>query len=402
MEMRPQDRSFVRPTERPLRIGIMLRAVDERDGAGVYIRALLTALFELDSVNEYVLFYSDATQAGRWAGIPNVRERVVPGRKRLIWDQLQLPLAARRERLDVLFHHKFTIPLLASCATVCQQRGAEYWTMPEEHDTVNRLYSRLMIPLYCRRARLVMTNSDTLARELTEAIGIPPGKMRTVHAAADETFRPVEDASRLASVRERHGLPRGPFFLGVVKGYARHDERGSRLNDRKNVSGMIRAHARLRQEIPTAPPLVIVGPGVRERLHRLTDHAVDHAAVVLPGFVPFDEMPALYSMCSALVFPSFSESFGIPLVEAMAAGAPVITSTAPACVEVAQGAALFVRPGSDEELTDAMRRILTEPGLREDLRERGFARAAQFSWTSSAERLLGIFREAAGQSANYR
>ncbi len=380
--------------ERPLRIGVMLRGVGERDGAGVYIRCLLDALFERDRVNEYILFYDSGDQAGRWAGVPNVRERVIPGRTRLFWDQVSVPLAARREKLDVLFHHKFTIPLIAPCPTVCQQRAAEYWTMPEQHDFINRWYSRLMIPLYCRQARLVLTNSDTLASELAKLIGTPREKMRTVLAAPGPTFRQVTDTDRLAEVRQRYGLPEGEFFLAVVKGYAQYDERSRRLRDRKNVSGMIRAHAQLRGELPDAPPLVIVGPGIRDRLAELKDLPLDPDAVLLPGFVQFDDMPALYSMCTALVFPSFSESFGIPLVEAMASGAPVITSTAPACVEVTEGAALIVRPDSVEEIAAAMRRMVTEPELRADLRRRGLERAAEFSWARSADRLVAALLEA--------
>ena len=116
---------------RPLRIGLMLRAVDDVDGQGIYIRKLCEALFELDSQNQYVAYYWRPDQVGRYADHRNVREVVVPGRNKLVWDQVLVPLAARRDRLDVLFHHKYSIPLLAPCPTVVQQRGTEYWGHPE-------------------------------------------------------------------------------------------------------------------------------------------------------------------------------------------------------------------------------------------------------------------------------
>ena len=116
----------------------MLRGIDEYDGAGVYIRKLVDALLELDRVNQYVLFYDRDSQLGRYAGRPNVREVVVRAPGKLLWDQVAVPLAARRARVDVLFHHKFSIPVVAPCPTVVQQRGTEYWTFPEYYQTLGR------------------------------------------------------------------------------------------------------------------------------------------------------------------------------------------------------------------------------------------------------------------------
>ena len=106
----------------------MLRAVDDVDGQGIYIRKLCDALFDLDSHNEYFAFYNRHDQVGRYLGRNNVREVLVPGGGKLLWDQALVPLAARRARLDVLFHHKFSIPLISPCPTVVQQRGTEYWS----------------------------------------------------------------------------------------------------------------------------------------------------------------------------------------------------------------------------------------------------------------------------------
>ncbi|HET9727745.1 MAG TPA: glycosyltransferase, partial [Gemmatimonadales bacterium] len=160
-----------RPAEiASLRIGIMLRGIDEYDGAGVYIRQLVDAVLRLDGTNQYVLFYADEAQRGRYANRTNVREVVVRAPGKLLWDQVAVPMAARREGVDVLFHHKFSIPVVAPCPTVVQQRGTEYWTFPEYYptlgDRINRLYNVLTIPLFCRRAARVLTNSDSLAEEL--------------------------------------------------------------------------------------------------------------------------------------------------------------------------------------------------------------------------------------------
>jgi glycosyltransferase involved in cell wall biosynthesis len=385
----------------------MLRAVDEYDGAGVYIRQLCDALFELDRFNEYVVFYMRPNQLGRYAHVPNVKERVVAAPGKLLWDQVYLPRAARGEQLDVLFHHKFSIPLVAPCPTVVQQRGTEYWTFPQYYtrlgDRINRLYNMVTIPLFCRRAARVLTNSNSLADELEALAGVPREKMSAVYAAADDRFVRITDQRVLEQARAKYDLPASAFFLMVVKGYARIEYAGKELCPRKNVEGTLTAYAQVRGSIPDCPPLVILGAGVADRLTpHVLRHYVDPTWVKIPGLIDHADMPAMYSLAGALLFPSYYESFGIPLVEAMACGCPVITSSAPACPEVVGDAALVVHPDDVAGLAVAMTRILREPGLPADLRARGLARAGQFSWAESARRLLAELERASSKRTDER
>jgi glycosyltransferase involved in cell wall biosynthesis len=385
----------------------MLRAIDEVDGQGIYIRKLCDALFEEDRHNYYVAFYSRAEQAGRYRDRNNVREVVVPGGSKLWWDQVLVPLAARRERVDVLFHHKFSIPLVAPCPTVVQQRGTEYWTHPEFYpdwySRLDQLYNRVMIPLYCRRAVRVLTNSDTLGDELVRHAGVPRTKLRTVYAAADESFRPVSDPSLLARVRERYRLPERPFLVMVVKGHQIWDRvSGKTLTPRKNVATVLQAYGRMQWRLAesggTAPPLVILGVGIAERLTPavIAAHAKS-GSVFTPGFVDLADMPAVYAMARALVFPSRYESFGIPIVEAMACGCPVVTANSSACPEVAGDAALLVDPDDVPAIAAAMERISRDDELARELRARGLRRAADFSWSRSARTLMSELRAAASR-----
>lgn len=404
--LRAAPRTLSPPAVDRLRIGLMLRAIDDVDGQGIYVRRLFDALFEVDRYNEYVAFYSHGRQAGRYRGLANVREVVVPGRRKLLWDQLLVPLAARRENLDVLFHHKFSIPLVAPCPTVVQQRGTEYWSHPEFfvgwRGWVDLVYNRLMIPQYCRRAARVLTNSDSLGDELVRYAGVPRSMLSTVYAAADESFRRITDSATLARVRERYALPPAPFLLMVVKGHQILGQAsGKALTPRKNVAVALDAYGRMRrraaQSGATAPPLVIVGLGIAERLtSELIGEHTDPAAVHTPGFVELADMPAVYTLAQALVFPSRYESFGIPIVEAMACGCAVVTSTAAACPEIAGDAALLVDPDDAEGLAMAMERVSFDGPLTEELRRRGLHRAAAFSWKRSALKLLEELRTAAG------
>jgi glycosyltransferase involved in cell wall biosynthesis len=378
----------------PLRIGLMLRAIDDIDGPGVYIRNLVGALLELDRENEYVLFYTSHSQVGRFGSYENVREIVLGAPGKILWDQLVVPVAARKERLDVLFHHKFSVPLISPCPTVVQQRGTENWKFPEMYTRLERLYHGISIPIYCRCADRVLTISDTLARELTHFASVPPAKMDTVYAAADPTFAPVDDEARLRQVREAYGLPRRRFFLMVAKGYSGTQKAANRMYPRKNVHGTVAAYNRIRDRTADCPPLVIAGPGFTpDFLSNLAERTGGLTDITFPGHIPHTEMPAVYSQALGLVFPSYSESFGIPLVEAMASGCPVITSNAGACPEVVGDAALIVSPTDVGQIGDAMLRLATDEQLQVSLRQRGLDRAARFSWPKSARVLLKVLTE---------
>jgi glycosyltransferase involved in cell wall biosynthesis len=264
------------------------------------------------------------------------------------------------------------------------------------------LYNRLMIPLYCRRAARVLTNSDTLADELVRHAGVARSALSTIYAAADESFRPVTDSVTLARVRERYALPATPFLLMVVKGHQILGQAsGKALTPRKNVAVALAAYGRMRRRAIqsgfTAPPLVIAGLGIAGRLTpALIGEHTEPAAVFTPGFVELGDMPAVYSMAQALVFPSRYESFGIPIVEAMACGCPVVTSNVAACPEIAGGAALLVDPDDIEGLATAMERVSVDRPLAEELHRRGLRRSEAFSWKLSALKLLAELEAAAG------
>jgi glycosyltransferase involved in cell wall biosynthesis len=203
-------------------------------------------------------------------------------------------------------------------------------------------------------------------------------------------------------------LPEVPFLLMVVKGHQVMGQASGRaLTPRKNVALAIQAYGRMRTralaEGHMPPPLVILGIGIAERLTRevIAEHT-DPCAIHTPGFVEFEDMPALYSLARALVFPSRYESFGIPIVEAMACGCPVVTANTSACPEVAGDAAILVDPDDVEGMADAMFRVSLDDALADDLRRRGLRRAAGFSWTASATTLLAELEMAARQGRRTR
>jgi glycosyltransferase involved in cell wall biosynthesis len=368
-----------------MRIGIMLRAVDEKFGVGMFTRNLTEALLGLDGRNEYVLLYRRPEQLGRFAGRPHVAERIVRASSKLLWDQIAVRRAAREERLDVLLHTKFTVPLCAPCPTAMIAHGASWFVRPELYPRTDVLAIRATMPLYCRRATAILSNSALTTRDYIRLLSVPPEKIHTIHGAADPRFRRVEDPAALDAVRRRYDLPER-FFLTV-----------GRYDPRKNVATLFHAYKRCREARDTR--LVIVGQGSERYRDELGIESAGFGADVrFPGYVDQADLPAFYSMATAFLFPSVYEEFGIPLCEAMACGCPIVAANTGAIPEITAGAALLVDPFDDVEIAAAIDQVSGDPALRSRLIQMGLRRARTFTWERSARTTLSVLERIAART----
>jgi glycosyltransferase involved in cell wall biosynthesis len=371
-----------------MRIGIMLRAVDEKGGIGVYTRNVVAELLDLDDHNEYVLFYRHEEQAGRFAGRERVQEQVVPAPNKALWDQVAIPLACRRHQIDVLFHPKFTAPLLASCPVVMTVHGAD-WFIPEQAQYYRPLdvhYMRTFMPLYFRKCTTVISVSQLTTDNFERVLRLPEGKVRTVYFAPARHFGRVTDAEALASVRARYRLPER-FILTLSK----------REGDaRKNLGQIFRSYAAYHAAAVDPIALVVGGEGChhfRQEYH-LPDDGFGRD-ILFPGWLDQVDLPAIYTLADLYLYPSNLEAFPIPVTEAMACGTPVVTSNANGLAEIAGGAALLVDPQNTEEIAAAIGCVLQDSQLRRSLSTRGLERARAFSWDNCAAQTLAILEEAA-------
>ena len=360
-----------------MRIGVMLRAIEERQGIGIYSRNLLEELLELDRRNEYVLFYRRADRLGTFAGRARVAERHVRAPGKLLWDQVAIPLAARREKVDLIFHTKFTVPFLTRRPTVMTIHGASWFVHPELYGRVDVAYIRAVMPLYCRKADFIISNSDLTTNDFKRIVGVPDGKIRTVRLGRNPAFRPIDDAAVLEAARKRYGLPEC-FILSVIK-----------YDPRKNFENLIAAFRILRKR--TACKLVVVGIGC-ERYREEYGLDADGTAgdVAFLGWVEQSDLPALYNLARCLFFPSVYEEFGIPTCEAMGCGGPPVVSRTGAPPEIAGDAGLLVDQFNPAEMADALERIWTDDALRERLSRASLQRAADYTWRRCAEETLEI------------
>jgi glycosyltransferase involved in cell wall biosynthesis len=303
---------------------------------------------------------------------------------RILWEQLALPTRAMGH-YDLIHGLAFALPLAWRGRSVVTILDLGFLRYPRAFNRGNRLYLSVFTRLAARRADRVLTISEHGRQEVVELLGVPPSRVTTTYCAADARFRPLPTAE-VEAFRRRRELPeRFILYLGT-------------LEPRKNVATLVRAYARLRSEWPRTPRLVLAGgrgwqyQEVYETIERLglSNH------VRLPGFVSAEEQPLWYNAAAVFAYPSLYEGFGLPPLEAMACGAPVVASNVSSLPEVVGEAGLLVPPFDEGAIGSALRRALEDESLAARLRQAGPERAAQFSWHRMALETLRTYDEIAG------
>ena len=285
-----------------------------------------------------------------------------------------------------LFHFpSFVARPLRSARAVVTIHDLAFKRMPELSERKNVMFLERHIPRTLEHVRLVLADSEFTARELVDLYGYPEERIRVTYLGVGEHFqpRPVPETD---DIRRRHSLP-GRFILCVAT-----------VEPRKNIGTLIEAYALLCREAADCPKLVLVGGegwgGEPARIERLIDRLRLQGTVVWRDYISHEELPALYSAACLFVFPSLYEGFGLPPLEAMACGTPVVCSGAPSLPEVVGDAALLVPPRDAECMAGAMRKLLDDDVLRRELIQKGLDRAKRFTWTETARGTLKAYREA--------
>lgn len=365
-----------------MRIGIDARLWGEpRSGIGRYTRALVEALLARAPEEDWVL-YTDRPLPAPPAG---ARVRTLPWPQRLLWTLWAAPRDLRRAPAD-LFHGVtgFELPP-AACPLVTTVHDLIPLTLPRLVPWRHRWAVRWLLPGALRRAARVITVSQATRDALLARFPLAPGRVRVVPEAPDPRFAPPAAETR-AAVRARYGLY-GPYVLFV----GLHEPK-------KNLPGLLAAVARLRRAGQWGPRTLVlagdVGWGCPDLPRRAAALGLGDC-VRWVGAVPDAWLPALYAEAEVFVFPSLWEGFGLPVLEAMAVGTPVVASTRGALPEVTAGAAWLAEP-APAPLAEALGQVLGDPALRARLSEAGRARAQAFSWARTAAETLAVYREAVG------
>jgi len=362
-------------------------AVHRRAGLGRYAESLARALVAADP-QCYALFYNRERGIEPLAGLERLPTRTValgykPWRM-LVWLGQLARIGFDRLIPDAaLFHAAEHLLLpLRDVPTVLTVHDLIFRHLPEHHKPLNRWYLNLTLPLYCRRATHIVAVSECTRRDLVAAYGVPPEKVTVVHEAADPRFC-LQPPDTIAAVRARYGLPdRYLLFVGTVE-------------PRKNLTRLLAAFETLHADRLT-DGLVIVGRRgwLCDDFFAALERSPARDAVIFPGYVPDEDLPAIYAGAQAFVFPSLYEGFGLPVLEAMACGVPVVTSGASSIPEAGGDAALYCDPTDVEEMTAAVLRVLQDADLRAEMRRRGVEQAGRFSWQRAAEETAAVYRGA--------
>lgn len=370
-----------------MRIGIDVSPLTlQPTGVGAYTAAVIRHLLPL-AVDAEVLGLSSGLRSMDGAALAGLAaHRHLPVASRLLyqcWSWTRWPKVDRLlGGVDVFHATNYFLPPVASARRVLTVYDLAFLKMPElcSPKIVGPFSSN--VRRFCRESDAILTCSAASKRDIVECCGVAPGRIEVAYGAVDEAFFAVGKDEAKARIARDYGIE-GPFLLFV-----------GTIEPRKNVAGIVRAFARIAGEIPhtlvlagglgwKSEPLdeLIEGLGIGGRIRR-TGYVRDRA-----------DLPAFYSAAEAFIFPSFYEGFGLPVLEAMACGCPVITANTSSLPEVAGEAALYVEPGDTEGLVERLLQLLGDEALRKSLAEKGRLQARKFSWEAAARVTLDTYRK---------
>jgi glycosyltransferase involved in cell wall biosynthesis len=365
----------------------------KKHGMDMVALELIRNLQSIDKMNQYVLFIKPDEDDSVIKETDNFKVVRLNGRLYPFWEQCALPKAAKAAGCQILHCTSNTAPIFTSIPLVVTLhdiiymessylkilRGTGSW-----YQKFGNLYRKLFVPKIVKMSKKIITVSHFEKNRIGQFFGMGgDSRLVAVYNGVSEYFKPVTDPVELKRVKEKYHLPdRYFFFLGNT-------------DPKKNTKGTLKAFSDFLKQTGSDLKMVMLDYD-RQELEKLLDDIGDRGLIdqiVLTGYVVNTDLPAIYCQCELFLYPSLRESFGIPMLEAMACGAPVITSNTSSMPEVAGDAAVIVDPSKPEEITAAMTRILSDRELRDSMIEMGYIQAAKFSWKAMAENVLAIYNQ---------
>jgi glycosyltransferase involved in cell wall biosynthesis len=354
-------------------------------GGGNYIKNLVRSLSRLDGENEYLLLASPENVCH--LEDLGVRFQIAMGPSnrllRLPWEQTVLPLKLKQKGIDVYHGPAFVAPLFKTCGQVVSVHDMTFHLVPEQHSWHKRIYFQAMIPAMVRGSERVIAVSESTKRDILSLVPVPENKICVTHLGVDSRFQPVSDQEKLAALRVKHRLRRQfILFVGVIE-------------PRKNIAALVNAYAAA--SLADQFDLVLAGSlgwdysGLLEQV--ANSGLKDRIRII--GYVDDEDLPTLYSAAEVFVYPSLYEGFGLPPLEAMACGVPVITSSISSMPEIVGDAAILVNPRDVAAIASALLKLLSNAELREQHALRGRERARLFTWDRMAQKTLEVYESAA-------
>lgn len=371
-----------------MKIGVEGRTLQgRRYGVARYLKNLLRELVAIDRENEYVVYLSEPIEPLGFSS-ERLSMKVMGGGPSIAWRHLRLPRAMRSDGVDLHFSPAYFLPLIKVCPSVVVVHDLTFKVHPEWFARDWRMKFDEIFWREVKKADRILTVSEHSRGDVVRLLGVDPSRVTAIPEAADEQFHRVTDAERLEGVRKKFGLPEG-FVLTV-----------GAIHTRRNLERLIEAMSISRDRTGEDVFLLIIGtpaefsppvdiPGTAARCGLA-------GRVLHVEYVSEEDLLLLYNACGLFAYPSIYEGFGLPVIEAMACGAPVACSNVTSIPEVAGDAVLYFDPEKTEEIAEAISSVLADETLRSRLSKAGIERASLFSWRRTAVETLAVFNEVAG------
>ncbi|HNY03086.1 MAG TPA: glycosyltransferase family 1 protein [Bacteroidales bacterium] len=375
-----------------MRIGIEAQRLfrPRKHGMDMVALELIRNLQKVDTVNDYFIFVKPDTDDQVVTETANFHIVRIPGGPYPYWEQVLLPAAARKHRCDLLHCTSNTAPVFPGLPLMITLHDIIYLEkmmlfghQGSWYQKFGNLYRRWVVPPVVRKSRVVITVSDFERERISRFFGMSPQNLFTVYNGVGRHFQPMSDETELDRIRRKYNLPRKfLFFLGNT-------------DPKKNTRGVLQAVAGYRSRGDSEMKLVMLDYPEKALTDMLREIGCPELRehIFLTGYVVNTDLPGIINLSSVFLYPSLRESFGIPILEGMACGVPVITSNTSSMPEVAGDAALLVNPENPGEIAEAIYSLVNDLPVRGEMIRRGLERATRFSWEKMAENVLALYRE---------
>jgi len=363
-----------------MRIGIDIHTIGaHQTGNETYIKNIVS---NMNDDHDLYLYYTKTNRENLPDWKANFKK--ISPHNSLLRIPVSFPLALKRDKIDVA-HFQYVIPPVSPCPTVVMIHDISYEFFPEFFHPLSRKRMQLLIPYSARKSSHVLTVSEYSKQQIIKKYGIPEDKITVTYNGVSDNFRIINDQGYIDTILQRFSLTK-PFILAV-----------GNLQPRKNIERLVRVYANLKKLDKIEQDLVLVGK-VDYKGHKIFDIIKDNNVekfVKITGYVNDEELVALYNKADIFVYPSLYEGFGLPLIESMACGTPVITSNVSSLPEVAGEAALYIDPESDDDLEDQLLKLSANNDLKKLLVDKGIDQVKKFSWKKAAQDTTNIFEKIA-------
>ena len=365
---------------------------EKKHGMDVVVLELINNLQKIDKKNEYVLFIKPDVDDQCIKETENFKIVKIKGRSFPIWEQCSLPGAARKEGCDILHCTSNTAPLKTKIPLVVTLHDIIYLEhislLTKEgtwYQKFGNMYRRYVVPRIVKSSERIITVSNFEKNRIKNFFKLPESDNRLVaiYNGVGEHFKPVTDKKELERVKKKYNLPDEFFFFF------------GNTDPKKNTKGALEAFSKFIARSDKKIPLIMLDYDKNELSSILSDIGDKDLInyIQLTGYIVNTDLPAIYKLCTIFLYPSMRESFGIPMLEAMGCGTPVITSNTSSMPEVSGNAALIIDPHKPEEITEGIFKLLNDKKLYNELREKGFEQVKKFSWRTMAENVLKLYEE---------